>query len=100
MFYGNSSITTDQSNPTAVWDVNFKGVWHLPNGTILSANDSTSNGNNGTINGATATTGEIAGGASFNGSNDDRRGSRFQYRPLRRLDRCQILQPKLPLHLL
>jgi hypothetical protein len=71
MFYGNSSITTDQSNPTAVWGVNFKGVWHLPNGTILSANDSTSNGNNGTINGATATTGEIAGGASFNGSNDD-----------------------------
>jgi len=71
MFYGNSSITTDQSTPTAVWDANFKGVWHLPNGTVLSANDSTSNGNNGTINGATATTGEIAGGASFNGSNDD-----------------------------
>jgi len=70
MFYGNSSITTDQSNPTGVWDVNYKGVWHLPNGTTLSANDSTSNGNNGTITGATATTGKIGGGASFNSSSD------------------------------
>src|SRR5207245_1869604 len=35
MCYGNSSITTDQSNKTAVWDPNYKGVYHLPNGTIL-----------------------------------------------------------------
>ena len=68
MFYGNSSVITDQSNKTAVWDSNYKGVYHLPNGTALSASDSTSNANNGTINGATATTGEIDGGASFNGS--------------------------------
>jgi RHS repeat-associated protein len=68
MFYGNSSVTTDQSNKTAVWDSNYKGVWHLPNGTTLTANDSTSNGNNGTISGATATTGQIGGGAGFNGS--------------------------------
>src|ERR1039458_6069940 len=69
MFYGNSLVTTDQSNPTGTWDSNYIGVWHLPNGTVLSANDSTANGNNGTITGATATTGEIDGGANFNGTN-------------------------------
>ena len=68
MFYGNSSVTTDQSNKTAVWDANYKGVWHLPNGSTLSANDSTSNANNGTITGATATTGQIDGAGSFSGS--------------------------------
>ncbi len=68
MFYGNPSVTTDQSNKTGVWDSNFVGVWHLPNGSTLSASDSTSNGNNGTISGATATAGEIDGGASLNGS--------------------------------
>lgn len=70
MIYGNSSITNDASNPTLVWDSNYKGVWHLPNGTSLTANDSTSNTNNGTVSGAAATTGKINGGASFNGSTD------------------------------
>lgn len=65
MGYGNSSITTDQSDPTNVWDSSFKGVWHLPDGTTLGALDSTSNSLNGTISGATATTGQIDGGANF-----------------------------------
>jgi RHS repeat-associated protein len=68
LFYGNSSITSDQSNKTAVWDANYVGVWHLPNGTTLTANDSTSNGRNGTLSGVTATAGQVDGGASFNGS--------------------------------
>ncbi len=62
LFYGNPNITTSQQNPTAVWDSNYKGVWHLPNGNNLSANDSTANGNNGKVVGATATTGKIDGG--------------------------------------
>src|SRR5216684_1564246 len=33
IFYGNGSVTTDQSNKAAVWDANYKGVWHLANGT-------------------------------------------------------------------
>ena len=70
MFYGNSSVTTDQSNKTGVWDSSFKSVWHLPNGSTLSASDSTSNGNNGTNNGASAATGKIDGGASFNGTSN------------------------------
>src|SRR3989442_2718569 len=69
MCYGNANITTDQSNKTAVWDTNYKGVYHLPNGTTLSATDSSSNANNGTISNATATLGQMDGAASFNGSN-------------------------------
>jgi YD repeat-containing protein len=50
MFYGNSAITTDQSNKNGTWDSSYKGVWHFnqtPNGTG-SELDSTSNGYNGT----------------------------------------------------
>jgi Concanavalin A-like lectin/glucanases superfamily len=75
--YGDASITTDQSATTTVWDSNFKGVWHLPNGVVLSAKDSTSNGVNSTSIIANATTGQIGGGASFNagGSNGIHVGS-------------------------
>jgi len=69
MFYGNSGINSDQSNKTAVWDSNYKGVWHLPNGTTLTASDSTSNGNNGSLVGSpTAVAGQIGGAAGLNGS--------------------------------
>ncbi len=69
--YGNSSVTTDQSNPSGVWNSNYMGVWHFPNGTTLSANDSTSNANNGTlVNAPTAASGQIDGGVAFNGTND------------------------------
>jgi RHS repeat-associated protein len=70
MYYGNSSASNQQS-PTQAWDSNFIGVWHLPNGTTLGANDSTANANNGTISGAGAVTGEIGGGGSFNGTSND-----------------------------
>ena len=69
VYYGNSGAS-NQQNPTGVWDSNYAGVWHLPNGTTLSAGDSTANGNNGTISSPTATAGQIDGGASFNGSSD------------------------------
>jgi len=71
MFYGNGAVTTDQSNKQGVWDSHYLGVWHLPDGTTLTAKDSTSNGKNGTINGALAITGQIDGAASFNGSSSD-----------------------------
>lgn len=69
LFFGNSAITTDQSNKNGTWDSKYAGVWHLSNGTTLSATDSTSNGNNGTINGPTATAGFFDGGANFVQSN-------------------------------
>lgn len=66
--YGDSSISTFQSTATSVWNSNYKGVYHLPNGSTLNLNDSTSNANNGTNNGITAATGKIDGGANNNGS--------------------------------
>src|SRR5205814_4920131 len=65
LFYGDPSITTDQSDPLNTWDSNFKAVYHLGNGTTLSATDSTG-GNDGTLfNGPTAIAGKINGAAHF-----------------------------------
>ncbi len=70
LMYGDSSINTNQSDPPNTWDLNFKAVWHLGNGSTLSLNDSTSNGSSLANVGATgATTGKISGGAGpFNGT--------------------------------
>jgi RHS repeat-associated protein len=73
MCYGNSSISTDQSNRTAVWDSNFKGVWHLSdNAADTTVADSTA-ANNGTNQANTSTktgTGKDARALSYNGSSD------------------------------
>lgn len=68
LVYDNAAITSDQANPSGVWNSAFVGVWHEPNGTTLTATDSTSNANNGTVTNATAAAGKIDGGASFNGT--------------------------------
>lgn len=69
MLYGNSSVSASQQNPNGVWASNFVAVWHLPNGTTLSATDSTANGNTGTPgSGAGATVGEVDGAASLDGT--------------------------------
>ncbi len=66
LWTANSGVTTDQSNGPGVWDANFGGVWHMPNGSALSLLDSTANANNGTaVNTPTATTGKIDGAGSF-----------------------------------
>jgi hypothetical protein len=61
------------SRTTGVWDSNFVGAWHLPNGTTLGAADSSSSANNGTIHtgtgSPTAVSGQIDGGAAFLTSN-------------------------------
>lgn len=65
MYYGNTSITTDQSTPST-WNSNYKGVWHLNNNNF---NDGTSSGNNGTNNGSgNVSAAKIAGGRSFTGA--------------------------------
>lgn len=82
LFYGNSSVTTDQSNKTGTWDSSFKLVVHLPNGTTLTANDSTSNANNGTGAGGSGpgpTTGLID-GAALKGT-DNSTGLSFAAQP-------------------
>ncbi len=67
VFYGNAAISTFQGNAAGTWDGNFKGVYHFPYGTLF-AHDSTLQGNNGVINGATPTMGQIDGGANLNGN--------------------------------
>ncbi|MEI6494601.1 MAG: DUF2341 domain-containing protein, partial [bacterium] len=81
MYYGNATATDPiASVATGVWNDGgsnyFKGVWHLPNGVSLGANDSTANAKNGTINaGVTATTGQVGGSGLFNGSSGYINGS-------------------------
>lgn len=68
MQYGNTGITTDQSNRTGTWNSNYQAVYHLANGSTLTAADATTNAVNGSIAAATATTGQIDGAASFSSS--------------------------------
>jgi hypothetical protein len=77
MYYG-KSVSSDQQNPTAVWDSNYKGVWHLEesgSGLAGEFRDSTSNSNHGQGgSGAGANTptrtgsGKIGYGQSFDGA--------------------------------
>ena len=62
VYYGNAAAA-DQQHKSGVWDSNYKLVWHLGNGTILSGADSTSNGGNGIAYGGSAA-GKIVGGAA------------------------------------
>lgn len=68
--YGDSGITTFQGDIAGTWNSGFALVSHLPDGTSLTANDSTSNANNGTVTNAVAAAGKIGGGASFDGAGD------------------------------
>src|SRR5205085_7558582 len=56
MCYGNTGITAPQENSAAVWDANFRGVYHLKDGTTLNMSDSTTN-HSLTNKGATALAG-------------------------------------------
>lgn len=67
MCYGNPSISTSQENAAGVWDANFKAIYHLKDGTSLNVTDATNN-HGLTNNSATASTGQVDGGAAFDGS--------------------------------
>lgn len=66
--FGDSTLTTDGSS-TSTWDTNFKGVWHLSDGTTLSSKNSKT-GSAGTVTGAAAIAAQIDGGASFTAITD------------------------------
>ncbi len=78
---GNPAITTFQGGSQgSAFDSNTKVVYHFPNGTTLSTNDSSSGACNATpANSPTAVTGEIGGGIGFNGSNQDVECSSFSW---------------------
>jgi hypothetical protein len=70
VFYDKAGAV-DQSNKNAVWNSNYKAVWHLSADGGLSLNDSTNNGNTlSNTNGVTVGGGQMAGAAVFNGSNN------------------------------
>ena len=79
MYYGNSCMTASAQNATAVWDANYKGVWHLsqsPTGTAPQMKDSTADAYNGTAVGAFVAGDQqaavINGGLNFDsGTNDE-----------------------------
>jgi concanavalin A-like lectin/glucanase superfamily protein len=62
IYYGNASVTTDQTSANAVWDSNYKMVYHNPDGTTIDLHDSTSNAVTLTNNGGAAAAGQIDGG--------------------------------------
>lgn len=71
VYYGNTSITTSQSNPSAVWGptgANYQGVWHLDETLPCSTTfaDATGNGLAGTcVNAPPPVAGRINGARSF-----------------------------------
>lgn len=77
MYYGSTTAPT-QENKTAVWDSNYKGVWHMNNNpsnhAVGAIKDSTSNNNHGTTEASMMATDEVVGqigaGIHFDGSND------------------------------
>jgi hypothetical protein len=69
--YYRSTDTADGSNSDGTWDANYKGVWHLGDGSTISGTDSSGTGANSTgISGCTATTGIVRGGVSHDGVDD------------------------------
>lgn len=71
ILFGNSAISTDQQNAAAVWDSNYKLVEHFgsPGIPALTAFDSTTNANTGSVTGApVVVAGQWGGAASLNGS--------------------------------
>lgn len=78
MYYGNSSISTDQSDATGTWDANYKGTWHMiedPSGSAPQLLDSTSNNYDmttaGTMTSGDLVTGQIYKGIDFDGTDDE-----------------------------
>lgn len=76
IYYGNTGVsdylTTDTFGSRNVWDINYKGVWHLPNGSSLSASDSTGINNGTLVNAPVAALGQIDGGADFGATNTNK----------------------------
>ena len=68
MCYGDSGITTDQSNPTLVWDSNYVGVFHMGSPTSLSVTDTTGNITMNNQGSPSAANGLIGGGFQSDGS--------------------------------
>jgi RHS repeat-associated protein len=70
MWYGNPGITASRENKTGVWSNGYVAVYHMGDGTDLSAADSTGINGMATNVGVTASSGAIGGGGSFQNSSN------------------------------
>lgn len=68
IYYGNASVTTDQSSSAAAWNSNFKRVYHMPDGSTLDVSDSTGTANGTKVGTPTAVAAQNDGGMSVNGT--------------------------------
>jgi hypothetical protein len=64
LWYGDATISTLQSTASGVWDSNYAAVTHFRDSSGLTANDSTSNANNGVVTGVTVASSAKIGTAS------------------------------------
>jgi hypothetical protein len=72
LFYTNAAVSTSQQSIAGAWNSSYKGVFHLGDGTTLSAVDSTANAHDLTFSGsptAAAMAGQIDGAAAVASSN-------------------------------
>jgi hypothetical protein len=68
--YYRDKTSIDGSDPTNVWDADFKAVYHLEESSGSTVLDSTANANNGTpANSPSSVAGVVGSGFSFNGTN-------------------------------
>jgi murein DD-endopeptidase MepM/ murein hydrolase activator NlpD len=71
MYFGNPAASSLANAPNTWPTSSYGAVWHFGSSSSLSLTDTTSNGLNGTNNGSvTPVSGQIRGGAGFNGSNN------------------------------
>jgi len=71
IYYGNLDAQ-DSQDATAVWDSNYKGMWHFKEGLGATTEDSSTNSNTGTLrNSPTWTTGKIFNALQLNGTSQD-----------------------------
>lgn len=71
MYYGNALVPSGVEDEAATYDGNFKGVWKFGQDFGAFANDSTINGRDGNVSGATFTSsGYYASAMSFDGDDD------------------------------
>ena len=71
-YYGNAAAA-DGADPEAVWDANFKAVYHMKDATTSTILDSTANNNDGAKKGANEpieAAGKVASGQDFDGVDD------------------------------
>jgi len=71
IYYNNSGASPGE-NPTGVWNDNYKGVYHFGEGSGAMVEDSTANGNDGTLSQTDhwVTTGKMANAYDFDGVDD------------------------------